>query len=107
MAGRKIKINLEIEVDLNLFMNYTKETNWTDTYTVREDIVEPLVADIEHKTIDDEWIVKVVRATQLLEKPFDRRNFCNHHYDFMFRGGQSSFHKCAKCNDVKFEKENV
>lgn len=72
IVPRTIKINLEIEVDTNLLMANTPEGRWTDKFTVREDVVQPIVKDIEHKTMDDRWIVKVVRATQLLEKKIDR-----------------------------------
>jgi len=66
---KKIKLNFEIEVDVDL---YVLETLCREINSVKEDIVQPIVKDIEYKSIDDHWIVKVVRATQLLEKPIER-----------------------------------
>jgi len=66
---KKIKLNFEVEVDVDL---YVLETLCREINSVKEDIVQPIVKDIEHKSIDNHWIVKVVRATQLLEKPIER-----------------------------------
>jgi hypothetical protein len=58
---KTVKVNLEIEIVMD------------ETRPVRE-VVNNVVMDVEHEslTVKDFHKVKVVRATQLLEKPIER-----------------------------------
>ena len=67
--SRKVKINLEVEVDLDLVKLWDQDENIDVQYVTNH------IAKKIHRTAikgDEEVdLYKVVRATQLLEKPID------------------------------------